>query len=383
MKPGLSVVVLLISLSMISCKPKKQSVPFDITMPEVVSVERPVDSLLTKETKALWINLRKMRGKGILFGQQDANLSGINWKLTQDSSDIKTLTGTYPAVYGYELAGIGNAVNMDSVPFNLIKQRIAEAFDRGGVNTVTWHMNNPVTGGNAWDVTPAVRQILPDSSLESFYKGELRKLGEFFRELKNKEGVQVPVIFRPFHESNGNWFWWGKGRCTPEEYKRLWVFTVQFLRDSLQVHNVLYAYSTDIFENEDQYMERYPGDFWVDILGCENYWDFQWGSSVSNGIAQLRMLVGMSDQHKKLAALTECGFNGIPVNNWWTQFLLQSIKEDSVARNISYMMVWRNANLKQYYTPFRGHRSALDFITFEKDSFTLFEKDLPKLYDSH
>jgi mannan endo-1,4-beta-mannosidase len=130
-------------------------------------------------------------------------------------------------------------------------------------------------------------------------------------------------------------------------------------------------------------MERFPGDFWVDILGCENYWDFQWGSSVSNGISQLRMLVGMAEKHKKLAALTECGFNGIPVNNWWTQFLLQSVKEDTVARNISYMMVWRNANLKQYYTPFRGQRSALDFIAFEKDSFTLFEKDLPKLYINH
>jgi mannan endo-1,4-beta-mannosidase len=382
MRSGLFFVILLISFSLISCNPKRPAIPFDVTMPEVISVERPVDSLLTKETKALWINLRKIRGKGILFGQQDANLSGINWKLTPDSSDIKTLTGTYPAVYGYELAGIGNSVNMDSIPFALIKQRMTEAFDRGGINTVTWHMNNPVTGGNAWDVTPAVGQILPDSSLEGFYKGELRKLGEFFKELKNKEGVLVPVIFRPFHESNGNWFWWGKGRCNPEEYKQLWVFTVQFLRDSLQVHNILYAYSTDIFENEDQYMERYPGDFWVDILGCENYWDFQWGSSVSNGISQLRMLVGMAEKHKKLAALTECGFNGIPVNNWWTQFLLQSVKEDTVARNISYMMVWRNANLKQYYTPFRGQRSALDFIAFEKDSFTLFEKDLPKLYNN-
>jgi mannan endo-1,4-beta-mannosidase len=92
------------------------------------------------------------------------------------------------------------------------------------------------------------------------------------------------------------------------------------------------------------------------------------------------MVVEMADQRKKLAALTECGFNGIPVKNWWTQFLLKSIKEDSIARNISYLMVWRNANLKQYYTPFTGQKSAADFIVFEKDTFTLFEKDLNGIY---
>ena len=191
------------------------------------------------------------------------------------------------------------------------------------------------------------------------------------------------MILRPFHENNGNWFWWGKGRCTTEEYVQLWQFTVSYLRDSLQVHNVLYAYSTDMFETEQQYLERYPGDEWVDILGCENYWDFQGGASISNGIAQLRMLVRISDQRKKLAALTECGFNGIPVRNWWTQFLLKSIKEDSAARNISYMMVWRNANLKQYYTPFVGQKSSADFIAFEKDSITLFEKDLKGIYSTN
>src|SRR5512133_582942 len=383
MKQGITLTILLSFLTIFfSCKEtvKKTSLPFEVEMPIIIPPEKPVDSMLTNETKALWLSLKNLRGKGIIFGQQDATLSGINWKFLKDSCDIKRLTGNYPSLYGYELSGIGNEVNIDSVPFELIRRRIIEAFNRGGISTISWHMNNPVTGGTAWDVTPAAGEILPDSSLEDFYKDELRKLAGFFHQLKNDNGIQVPVIFRPFHESNGNWFWWGKGRCLPEEYTRLWQFTVSFLRDSLNVHNVLYAYSTDMFENKEQYMERYPGDLWVDILGTENYWDFQWGSSISNGIAQLRMLVEMSDEHKKLAALTECGFNGIPVKNWWTQFLLKSIREDSVAMNISYMMVWRNANLKQYYTPFPGQRSALDFIAFEKDTFTLFEKELPVLY---
>ncbi len=349
-------------------------------LPPAIAVELPVDSLLTYETKALWMNLKALRGKGIIFGQQDANLTGVNWKMENGRSDIKELTGNYPALYGYELAGVGNGSNSDSIPFSVIRTRIIEVFDRGGINTVTWHMNNPVTGGSAWDVTPAVRLLLPDSILNEFYKSELRKAGAFFKDLKNANGALVPVIFRPFHENNGNWFWWGKGRCTPEEYKALWKFTVTYLRDSLHVHNLLYAFSSDMFNSESQYLERYPGDKWVDILGTENYWDFQTGSSISNGIAQLRVLVKISNERNKLAALTECGFNGIPIRNWWTQYLLKSIREDSLARNISWLMVWKNANLKNYYTPFEGQRSAADFIAFEADTFTIFEKDLPELY---
>ncbi len=346
----------------------------------VTPKEKPVDSLLTDETKALWISLKRLQGKGILFGQQDATISGVDWKNQTGRSDVKEITGSYPALYGWEIAGTAGGANIDSISLDSVQQRIIEAFDRGGVNTVTWHLNNPVTGGTAWDVTRAVRFILPDSSLEETYKSELQNIARFFKELRNDQGIRVPVIFRPFQENNGNWFWWGKGRCSADEYIRLWRFTVSYLRDSLQVHNLLYTYSTDMFGTQEQYLERYPGDAWVDILGCENYWDFQTGASISNGIGQLRMLVNIANQRKKLAALTECGFEGIPVKNWWTQFLLKPIREDSLARNISYLMVWRNSNRKHYYTPFPGQKSAADFLAFERDTFTIFERDLQNIY---
>jgi mannan endo-1,4-beta-mannosidase len=346
----------------------------------IPAVEKPVDSLLTRETNALWQNLKKKQGKGILFGQQDATTSGVDWKSPVAGSDIRDVTGTFPALYGWEISGVGNPSNIDSIPFALLRERIIEAYSRSGVNTITWHLRNPVTGGSAWDTYPAVREILPDSSRHEFYKSQLKEVASFFHLLKTGTGSSVPVIFRPFHENNGNWFWWGKGHCTPDEYIRLWRFTVSYLRDSLKVHNLLYAYSTDMFETPMQYLERYPGDDWVDIVGCENYWDFQSGATISNGIAQLRMLVHIAGSRKKLSALTECGFDGIPIKNWWTQYLLTPIKSDSVARNISYLMVWRNANRKHYYVPFREQKSAPDFIQFEQDTFTLFEKDLGDIY---
>jgi mannan endo-1,4-beta-mannosidase len=360
--------------------PKKKEAAKVNLGPVIIPVEKPVDSLLTRETKALWINLKRLRGRGILFGQQDATTSGTDWKYPQALSDVKQVTGTYPAVYGWEISGIGNTNNIDSIPFTILAERIAEVFKRGGISTITWHMANPVTAGTATDTYPAVKDILPDSIQNDYYKSQLKEAASFFKELKSENGIPIPIIFRPFHESNGSWFWWGKGRCTQEEYIRLWRFTVSFLRDSLHVHNLLYAYSTDMFESKEEYLERYPGDEWVDILGTENYWDFQSGATISNGIAQLRMLVEMATERKKIAALTECGFDGIPVKNWWTQYLLTPIRDDSVARNISYLMVWRNANRKHFYVPYPGQKSSQDFQLFEQDTFTIFEKDLRNLY---
>lgn len=54
--------------------------------------------------------------------------------------------------------------------------------------------------------------------------------------------MKVPVLFRPWHEHTGSWFWWGEKLCTPEEYKALWHMTVDILRSD-GVDNALYAYS--------------------------------------------------------------------------------------------------------------------------------------------
>src|SRR5690606_26600737 len=84
------------------------------------------------------------------------------------------------------------------------------------------------------------------------------------------DDLWVPVIFRPFHEHTGSWFWWGADYCTPEEYKEFWRLTVEYLQRK-QVNNLLFCYSTDYFNDERHYLERYPGDDYVDILGFDAY----------------------------------------------------------------------------------------------------------------
>lgn len=339
-----------------------------------------VDVNVTKETKTLYQNLKLLIGKGIMFGHEDATAYGLGWRNEELRSDVNDVCGNFPAVYGWDICGLGTPYNIDSVPFDRMKFWIKSAYERGGVNTVSWHFQNPVTQTDAWDTTRAVYAILPGGFKNAEYNKMLDLVAEFFLDLKAKDGTLIPIIFRPFHEHNGNWFWWGERHCTPEEYKQLFQYTVKYLRDVKNVHNLLYAFSPDIFLTESKYLERFPGAEYVDILGFDNYWDFHKKSTLPRAIEQIRIVVNLADKMNKIAALTETGYNGIPDTTWWTNLLLTPIKNDSIAKRISWILVWRNYSKNHHFAPYPGHPSANNFIKFENDPFTLFESDLPNLY---
>lgn len=340
----------------------------------------PVDSRATPETKALFYNLRNMMGKGILFGHQHTTSYGVGWENELNRSDVKDVTGKFPAMYGWDISKLGKSANIDGTTFENIRRDVLLAYKRGGLHTISWHEDNPQSGGNAWDTTRAVRNILPGGARNEFFKAELDKVAAFILSLKTEDGTLVPVIFRPYHEHTGSWFWWGKNFCTPDEYKALWKFTVEYLRDVKGVHNILYAYSTDRVNTDEEYMERYPGDKYIDVLGCDDYWDFVKKTDIEKGLNLLRIVVNESEKRGKIPALTEFGYENIPEPMWWTDFILEPIKNDPIAKKITFMLTWRNASNKNHYVPYPGHSSAPDFIKFEADPYTLFEGDIINMY---
>ncbi len=347
-----------------------------------------VDPDATAETKALFANLRRIAPDHLLFGHQDALAYGVHWKREAGRSDVKDVTGAYPAVYGWELGDLehGATQNLDSVNFVEMQGWIREGYRRGGVITIAWHMDNPASGGSAWDTTRAVHTILPGGRHHAAYKTWLDRFAVFVRGLKGGPfawlgfGKPIPIIFRPFHEHSGSWFWWGEGHASPEEYVQLWRFTVEYLRDEKNLHNLLYAYSTDVFDSEEAYLKRYPGDDYVDLLGYDDYQALRTDEGVEDMTRRLRMLVGMAEARGKLAALTETGSFRIEAPTWWTRRLLRAIKADPTAQRIAYALVWRNANESQYFAPYTGHASAPDFVRFYEDPFVLFGDKLPDLY---
>jgi Glycosyl hydrolase family 26 len=346
----------------------------------------PVDKKATRETVNLYHNLKKLVKEGILFGHQDDLAYGVGWKYIPGKSDIKDVTGDYPALYGWELGRIelDHLVNLDSVPFDKMKEYIQEGYQRGGVITISWHLNNPLTGNSAWQPEPGtVASILPGGEKNALYMTWLDKVASFMQSLRGKGGESIPVIFRLFHELNGSWFWWGGKNCTAEELKRLWHFTVSYLRDQKNVHNLLYAYNTDRFSSESDYMERYPGDDWVDITGFDIY---QANNILKNENfiheldATLSILENVAGQRKKIPALTEFGYNGLPDSSWWTTVFLPAIEHHRIA----YVLAWRNAGYKpsgqhEFYVPFKGQPSANDFVKFHDSSPMIFQKKVSVL----
>ena len=113
------------------------------------------DTKATKETVNLYQNLNKSIDKGYFFGHQDDLAYGVKWKYEEGRSDIKDVTGDYPAVYGWDLGGLEyqKPNNIDGVPFKNIKKWIKETYDKGGISTISWHIDNPLTLKNSWDTT--------------------------------------------------------------------------------------------------------------------------------------------------------------------------------------------------------------------------------------
>jgi len=347
----------------------------------------PIDKNATKRTKAVFLNLQQsiQRGKW-LFGHQDDLAYGVGWKEKPGASDVKAVCGDFPAVYGWELGNLEHdmAYNLDSVNFDRMKGWIKEGYRRGGVITISWHMDNYATGGSAWDTTAAVHKILPGGPLHERFKADLDRFAVFVNDLRagglfNRR--QIPIIFRPFHELSGSWFWWGKGHTNPDDFIALWRFTVSYLRDVKDLHNILYAYNTsENFKTADEFLQFYPGDAWVDILSFDDYGNLMTPDGELQFQKCLKTVVEIAEARNKIPALAETGLEGIKRPDWYTSVLLKNIQADPVGKRIAYVVVWRNANRKHHYVPYPGHPGAADFQAFYQDDSTLFEQDLRRFY---
>jgi len=359
---------------------------FTSNIPSYSSNENlPSDKQATKETVNLYKNLKSLLNKGVMFGHQDDLAYGVNWKYVAGKSDVQDVVGDYPAVYGWELGNIEHQLpyDLDSVPFDKMRSFIQQGFERGGIVTVSWHADNPLTGESAWDTTHAVQSILPGGTRHELYNTWLDRVASFLKNLRSKNGTAIPILFRPFHEFTGNWFWWCQNTCTPDEFKLLFRYTVDYLRNEKGLHNLLIVYNTaGDFKTKQEFIERYPGDDVVDLVSFDSYQngDPQRDNSFVTALDQrLGILEQVARERNKIPALAETGYEAIPYANWWTNTLWKAINN----HKISYVLVWRNHGLQpggrmHYYAPYKGQVSAKDFIDFYKMDKTLFEKDVAK-----
>lgn len=365
------------------------------------------DDQASQETKELYAYLKDLnKKKDILFGQQHALDEGVT--LTSEGSragstdsDVKNAVGDYPAVFGWDTLSLDGyekpGVSGDP------KQSIANlthsmktAHQLGGIITMSTHPHNFVTGGDFNDTSGnVVQEILPGGSKNNQFNQWLDRIAELAHNLKTDEGKTIPVIFRPFHEQTGSWFWWGESTTNPEQYKALYRYTVEYLRDQKGVHNFLYAYSPGA--GNDRYFKTYPGDAYVDVLGIDSYDDKNQPGSDSYIQALKKdttMLVKEAEARNKIAALTEFGYSAQGLKNtgntldWYTR-IFNALQKDPVASKIAYMMTWANFGMgNNLYTPYRDvngnlggdHELLADFQKFYQDPHSVFLKEVGTIY---
>lgn len=357
------------------------------SLPVSAKKSKLTDPKATAETKALFLNLMKLAESHTLFGHQHATEYGRGWSGDEDRSDVKSVCGSHPAVIGVDISGLtGRSAEAIEKEKSRLQKTVVDMYNRGGVTTVAWHFSNPVSGGGFYwkdDVSkPAVKYLIPGGEAHDKYKDILKTIAVWAHSLKGADGTLAPVIFRPYHEFDGDWFWWGKSHCTKEEFVALWQFTVFYLRDTLGVHNFIYAFSPDNkFSNESEFLDRYPGNKWVDLVGMDNYGDMGRDKyDLEKAAKKLKIISDFALKSGKLAAFTETGLESIPNPEWWTG-TLQKVMQ-MYPMNLCYVLVWRNdvRSPTHYYAPVLGHACVPDFMKFYNTSYTLFLNDLKDIY---
>ena len=342
--------------------------------------EKNEEPTTTTPAESLIVRLDSTSKSGrFFFGHHDDTAYGHEWKYVPGKSDVKDVTGEYPGLMNWDLGLIelDSARNLDGVPFEFISDEIVAQNARGGINAISWHLRNPLSRGDSWDVSASPLQQLQDNAaLADTLDIWIGKAADFISSLKDAEGNRIPVIFRPWHENTGTWFWWGAGNSTPEQYKDLWKRTRRIF-DEKEVDNVVWAYSPDRVPSAEQYFVTYPGDEYVDILGCDIY-HFggadnvdQYRQSVSG---LLPYVAEEAAKRGKLVAFSETGLESVVMDNWFTEVLLPLVSD----LPITYVCVWRNANQEEkpmhYYAPYPGHPAEADFKKFHDNPKTIFVK---------
>lgn len=402
-----------------------------------------VDAKAIEATKNLYAYLKAVGASdSVIFGHQNDTHHKAGTKGDDFSnSDTKDVTGSIAGVVGIDVLSLtGNEASEWNTPeaerianvaditrkaasegalitlsahmpnFELIDQRV-KAFDAaGGVGDKAdtlgyWTTSSGEKQYNFSGYTPGtttgniVQRIMPGQDLNYLYTDYLDLIADY---AKSVEGDGITILFRPFHENTGSWFWWGAAFCDEQAYINLFRYTVDYMKETKGVHNMLYVYGPGSeAANVGEYSARYPGNDYVDMIGYDLYHSVPTQASEPGYLQSIskqnQILRDFAEKNNKLYAITETGVadknkqgkdialkeTGNEVMDWYMQLLDQITKDGG----ISYFLVWANFSVNDgYYLPYvvekkddgvlYGHEMLDEFIKFYNDERSVFATDM-------
>ena len=226
--------------------------------------DTPVTPSASPEAQALLTFFADTYGKQIISGQQDGwrRTNGLSAELNY----ITNTTGQLPALLAFDIAPATDKSPHRDANHRLVR-RAADWFNqRNGIVEFCWHWRAPLnapefyTKDTTFDITRAVTEGTPE------YEAMLHDLDLVATELEFLRDAHVPVVWRPLHEANGGWFWWGAGG--PEPMKKLWRMMFENFTVKHRLNNLIWVFSPGAAVDLAAW---YPGDAYVDIIGQDHY----------------------------------------------------------------------------------------------------------------
>lgn len=219
---------------------------------------------MNERTKAILDYLKSLSGTGVISGQFGSYGDGESPRLANDKlEEIYALSGKYPALTGMDYHRADRTMDDSIAEANAFLIEKAKA---GYLTTISWHTRNPFTGGKPTDRTGYNRLgelIDPRTAVYQQYINALSHASDGLYALKQ---AGVTVLWRPFHELNGAWFWWG-GAADAQPMIALWRHMHDFFK-SQGLDNLLWVYAPNAGK---RVVDFYPGDDFVDIVGIDKY----------------------------------------------------------------------------------------------------------------
>jgi mannan endo-1,4-beta-mannosidase len=235
----------------------------------------PVNPNATQEAKDLLKRLCDVSGKGILTGQHN-----FPNERTLDTDAIHAATGRYPAIWGSDF-GFTNEEDKDAITHrNLMIEEAKRQYAAGSVIYLCWHMlrpteDEPGTPGASWSGSVQARLnddqwlelITSDSPLHQRWEKYMDTAAGYLQQLQD---AHIPVLWRPMHENNGTFFWWG-GR--PGEYGTAELYREVYNR-MVNVHhlnNLVWVWNQNGPAPGGEFYNFFPGAKYCDVVTYDNY----------------------------------------------------------------------------------------------------------------
>lgn len=337
-----------------------------------------VSKQASENTVKLFNYLKSIYGKKHLAGQQ--------YLQSEEVEDLVYyhLTGKLPAVRGYDFMGVSSCKKTD----DQVDRAIKWATECGGIVTMCWHwyapndMNDYSKGSSFYYKTTDYDHKTCFDLCKGVTKGTaeyefiIREIDMVSAELKRMADLDIPVLWRPLHEANGNWFWWGNhDEKHREAYKKLWYMIFDRMENYHKLTNLIW-----VWNGQDKCMEVNPNTF--DICGDDIYSVKEYDHSSQK--ERFRYMEEMA--HGKMITLSECGYIPDPDEMkkdnamwlwwlpWWGEFVYKRDGYKPVFNKDGYTVVNEKYMTEDFMKRVMSHPDVImreDLPWYNKDKYKL------------